>query len=85
MHIENNLFDNVIGTLMVIDGKKKDNLNACIDLMELGIRKVLHPIPINESDASVANKYKIPMACYTMSKHETLRFCNFLKHLKLPD
>ncbi|XP_020085892.1 uncharacterized protein LOC109708518 [Ananas comosus] len=85
MHIEKNLGDNIISTLMDNDGKSKDNLNARMDLMEMGIRKELYPIPIKASDTGIVSKYKIPAACYTMSKVERLSFCNFLKNLKLPD
>ena len=29
MHIENNVVNNIIGTLMNLDGKTNDNLKAC--------------------------------------------------------
>ena len=38
MHIEKNVVDNVIGTVLNMDGKTKDNLKARIDLEEMGIR-----------------------------------------------
>lgn len=44
MHIEKkNICDNVLGTLMNIDGKTKDSLNARLDLKEMEIRQELHP------------------------------------------
>ncbi|CAL9019513.1 unnamed protein product [Prunus brigantina] len=43
MHIEKNVFENVIGTMMSIDGKTKYSLNAPLDLQEMGIRKRYHP------------------------------------------
>ncbi|VVA40424.1 PREDICTED: transposase, partial [Prunus dulcis] len=43
MHIEKNVFENVIGTMMSIDGKTKDSLNARLDLQEMGIRQRYHP------------------------------------------
>ncbi|KAM2327827.1 hypothetical protein ACFXTH_014358 [Malus domestica] len=43
MHIEKNVFESVIGTMMSIDGKTKDSLNARLDLREMGIRERYHP------------------------------------------
>ncbi|XP_041001632.1 uncharacterized protein LOC121247331 [Juglans microcarpa x Juglans regia] len=42
MHIEKNICDNVLGTLLNIDGKTKDSANARRDLANLGLRKELH-------------------------------------------
>lgn len=67
MHIEKNLDNNVISTLMDNNRKCKDNLNVHIDLMKMGIRKELRPIPIKVSDIGIVYKCKIPTACYTMS------------------
>ncbi|XP_065853519.1 uncharacterized protein [Euphorbia lathyris] len=39
MHIEKNVFDNILGTLLSIAGKSKDHLNARLDLQDMGIRK----------------------------------------------
>ncbi len=41
MHIEKNICDNIIGTLLNIEGKTKDTLKSRIDLTHLGIRKDL--------------------------------------------
>ncbi|XP_074346425.1 uncharacterized protein LOC141685209 [Apium graveolens] len=41
MHIEKNVCDNIIGTLLDIEGKSKDNLKAHKDLQDLNIRKEL--------------------------------------------
>ncbi|XP_028094798.1 uncharacterized protein LOC114294835 [Camellia sinensis] len=43
MHIEKNMCDNVLWTILNVDGKGKDNLNARRDLQDMGIRKALHP------------------------------------------
>ena len=42
MHVEKNVCDNVIRTLLNIQGKTKDGLNTCQDLAEMGIRSQLH-------------------------------------------
>jgi len=43
MHVEKNMCDSVIGTLLNIQGKTKDGLNTRQYLTELGIRSQLHP------------------------------------------
>ena len=43
MHIEKNVCDNLIGTILNLDGKTKDNIKARLDLKEMGIRQELHP------------------------------------------
>ncbi|KAL8156692.1 hypothetical protein AgCh_001698 [Apium graveolens] len=43
MHIEKNICDSILGTLLNISGKTKDHVNARLDLQEMGIRKILHP------------------------------------------
>jgi len=43
MHVEKNVCDCVIGTLLNIQGKMKYGLNTRQDLAEMGIRAQLHP------------------------------------------
>ena len=43
MHVEKNVCDNLIGTLLNINGKTKDGLNARLDLIEMNIRGELAP------------------------------------------
>ena len=43
MHVEKNVCDSVIGTLLNIQGKTKDGLSTHQDLAEMGIRAQLHP------------------------------------------
>lgn len=54
IHIEENICDNLLGTLLNIDGKSKDSVKSRRDLMEIGIRHELHLIDL-------------PPACYTSS------------------
>ncbi|GJY04667.1 zinc finger, CCHC-type containing protein [Tanacetum coccineum] len=79
MHIEKNVCDNFIGTLLNLDGKTKDNENSRKDLMEMGIRHDLHLI--NRPN----KKPYMPPACYTMSSAEKSNFLQVLKNLKVPD
>ena len=43
MHIEKNVCDSIIGTLLNIKDKSKDGFNSRVDLIHLDIRKDLHP------------------------------------------
>jgi hypothetical protein len=38
MHIEKNVCENLLGTLLGIPGESKDNINARLDLADLNIR-----------------------------------------------
>ena len=78
IHIEKNVCDSVLGTLMNIPGKSKDNLNSRLDLKALGLRKDLHPI-------DKGDKVCLPNALYTMSNEEKRIFCEFLKNIKVLD
>ncbi|XP_012846911.1 PREDICTED: uncharacterized protein LOC105966882 [Erythranthe guttata] len=79
MHIEKNVCDNVLFTLLGVKGKTKDNLNARKDLQLLKIRSSLHPIPRRNG------ALYLPAASFTMSKHEKNIFCGVLKRLRPPD
>ncbi|XP_071695789.1 uncharacterized protein [Rutidosis leptorrhynchoides] len=79
MHTEKNVCDNVVGTLLNIDGKTKDHLKACRDLKAMGIRKELHPQNLPN------DKVYLPPACYSLSKNEKERFYEVLKGVKVPD
>jgi len=76
MHVEKNVFDNLIGTLLNINGKTEDGLNAHLDLIEMNIRGELAPIEMGK-------RTYLPPACYTMSKDEKISFCQCLKGVKV--
>ncbi|XP_012832641.1 PREDICTED: uncharacterized protein LOC105953517 [Erythranthe guttata] len=46
MHIEKNICDNVMGTILDIDGKTKDTEKARLDLEDMGVRSELHLKPV---------------------------------------
>ncbi|XP_024028761.1 uncharacterized protein LOC112093797 [Morus notabilis] len=75
MHIEKNICDNLVGTVLGIDSKSKDTKKARLGLQELNIRKELH----------LDGKGKKPPACFTLSTMERKAFCQFLKSVKFPD
>jgi len=60
MHVEKNVCDSLIGTLLNINGKTKDGLNARLDLIDMNIRGELAPIEMGK-------RTYLPSACYTMS------------------
>lgn len=77
MHVEKNVCDSVIGTLLNIKGKTKDCIKSRLDLREMGIREQLHPV------ARGKGTY-LPPACHTMSKKEKIIFCECLRGIKGP-
>ncbi|RVX01357.1 hypothetical protein CK203_031234 [Vitis vinifera] len=78
MHVEKNVCDSVVGTLLNIVGKTKDTNKARLDLADMNIRKELH-LQIQ------GNKLVKPHACYTLTVEVRKEFCKFLKSVKFPD
>ncbi len=78
MHIEKNVVVNIIGTILDIKGKTKDNINARLDLEEMGLRSDLHPVRSNP------NKPLLPPACFTMSNKQKDDFLAVLVNVKMP-
>ncbi|KAL0294732.1 UNVERIFIED_CONTAM: hypothetical protein Sradi_6871300 [Sesamum radiatum] len=79
MHIEKNVCENVLFTLLDVKGKTKDNINARKDLQVMNIRSSLHPIP------RPSGGYYLPASSFTMSTIEKKMFCGVLKNLRPPD
>ena len=80
MHIEKNIVDSILGTLLDISGKTKDHAKARYDLKDMGIRKNLHP-----QDTEDSKRTKFTKACFSMTNGEKSIFCGVLKTAKLPD
>ncbi|XP_042958053.1 uncharacterized protein LOC122293566 [Carya illinoinensis] len=78
MHIEKNISENILGTLMNIPGKTKDNINSRRDLEILGFRKELHLKREGE-------RVTMPHAAYTLHGDERNKFCAWLAEVKYPD
>jgi len=68
--------DSLIGTLINIKGKTKDDLKCCQNLVGMGIRQQLHPV-------SQGHRMYLPPTCHTMSTTEKKAFCHFLKNVKV--
>ncbi|KAK7395527.1 hypothetical protein VNO78_16086 [Psophocarpus tetragonolobus] len=77
MHVEKNVCDSLIGTLLNIKGKTKDRLKARQDLVELGIRPQLHP-------KSIGKQTYLPPTCHNLSTKEETSFCQCLRGVKVP-
>ena len=75
MHIEKNVCDNVLFTLLNDASRTKDHVAARKDLQSLGIRKELWP---NENG-------KCPAALYSMTKEEKTLMLQTLHDITVPD
>jgi hypothetical protein len=78
MHVQKNVFESIIGTLLDIKGKTKEGLNSRVDMVNLGIQKKLHPV-LQEN-----GKYHLPAASYNLNVDEKQAMCVWLKNLRVP-
>ena len=77
MHIEKNICDSIIDTLLNIEGKAKDTLKSRIDLTHLGIRK----------DLQVEDEGKprdMAPDVYVLEKVKRKQFCEVLSRVRFP-
>ena len=79
MHIEKNVVNNIIDTLLNLDGKTKDNLKARQDLKDMGIRSKFHLENVRNDQTCM------PHACYHMNASENDGFLQVLKGVRVPD
>ena len=78
MHIEKNVCESILGTLLNIPDKTKDGFAARKDLEEMNLRNNLAPI-------DQENRTYLPPACYTLSKVEKEQICKTLADIKVPE
>jgi hypothetical protein len=78
MHVQKNVFESIIGTLLDIKGKTKEMLNSRMDLVNLGIKKELHHV-LQEN-----GKYYLLAASYNLNVDEKHAMCVWLKNLNVP-
>jgi hypothetical protein len=78
MHIEKNICDSLMATILNILRKTKDTIKARLDLKYLGIKKELQFRETGDS-------YQMPHARYILSKEQKEAFCDFLQEVKFPD
>ena len=82
MHIEKNVFDNLIGTLLDIDSKTKDGLNARLDLAEIGENGIQHNLhPVVDDNGKIV----LPDAPFTMSRKQQEILCSVMHNIRTSD
>ena len=81
MHIEKYVVNNIISTLLNLDGKKNDNLKARArqDLKDMGIRSEIHLEKVGNDQTCM------PHAYYHMNASENDGFLQVLKDVRVPD
>ena len=77
MYIEKNIVDNIIDTLMNLDGKTKNNLKARQDSKDMGIRSELHLKKVRNDQKRMSH------ACYHMNASENDGFLHVLKDVRV--
>ncbi|XP_056689286.1 uncharacterized protein [Spinacia oleracea] len=77
MHIEKNIFDNIIGTLLDIPLKTKDHVSARRDLEVLKIMPELQPIGEGDDE-------EIPRSRFWLTLEKKRLFCRIIKNAKIP-
>ncbi|KAM3217434.1 hypothetical protein P3L10_026877 [Capsicum annuum] len=75
MHIEKNVFDNFIYTLLNDKEKSKDHAKARRDLQDMGIRRDLW---VDEND-------ECKLAAFAIPKNKKVAFLKTLKNISVPD
>ncbi|GJV53955.1 hypothetical protein Tco_1449696 [Tanacetum coccineum] len=78
MHIEKNVLESILNTLLMND-KSKDTAKARQDLKILGIRSGLW---LGQNKNGKCSK---PQAAYSFKPEDRKKFCQFIKGVKLPD
>ncbi|GKA56574.1 zinc finger, PHD-type containing protein [Tanacetum coccineum] len=78
MHIEKNVLEAILNTLLMND-KSKDTAKARQDLKKLGIRSGLW---LGQTKNGKCSK---PQAAYSFTLENRKKFCQFIKGVKLPD
>ncbi|GJV98177.1 putative transposon, En/Spm-like protein [Tanacetum coccineum] len=77
MHVEKNVVESLVGTLLNVSGKMKDGVNARLDLAELGVKPKL--FAMQEEDKTTQ-----PPAGYTLTNAKKDIFCEMLYNIRVP-
>ncbi|CAL8084900.1 unnamed protein product [Prunus armeniaca] len=78
MHVEKNVFDTLVGTILDIEGKTKDTIKARLDLERMGIRRGLWMNRDND-------KARRDLAFFSMKPNDKKKFLKFVSSVKFPD
>ena len=79
MHIEKYVVNNIIGTLLNLNGKTNNNLKACQNLKDMSIRSEIHLEKVGN------NQTRMPHTYYHMNANENDGFLQVLKDVRVPD
>jgi hypothetical protein len=79
MHTEKNVVDNILDTLLNMNGKTNDNLKARQNLRKMNLRPELHPFAVKNG------KTLLPAICFTMTKKEKTDFLQVLQDVTVAD
>lgn len=77
MHIEKNVCDSLVGTLLNLKHKSKDSEASRLDMMEMGVRTDLAP------EVGEKRTY-LPPSSFTLTKAEKRKVLKSLSSMKLP-
>ncbi|KAI5334530.1 hypothetical protein L3X38_024663 [Prunus dulcis] len=78
MHIEKNVCDSIIGTLLEIPGKNKDGIAARLDLLNMGVKTDLQP-------EYGERRTRLPPGPWNLSRAENREVCNSFYGMKVPE
>ncbi|CAL8083310.1 unnamed protein product [Prunus armeniaca] len=78
MHVEKNVFDTLVGTILDIEDKTKDTIKACLDLERMGIRRGLW---MNKD----SDKARRDLEFFSMKPNDNKEFLKFVSSVKFPD
>ncbi|GKA42740.1 putative reverse transcriptase domain-containing protein, partial [Tanacetum coccineum] len=76
MHVEKNVCESLVGTLLNVPGKTKDEMNARLDMADLGIKPELFA-------RQEEGKTTLPPAGYTLMNAEKDIFCETLSNIRV--
>ncbi|KAI5339327.1 hypothetical protein L3X38_018599 [Prunus dulcis] len=77
MHIEKNVCDSIIGTLLEIPGKNKDGIAAWLDLLNMGVKTDLQP-------EYGQRRTCLPPGPWNLSRAKKKAVCNSFYGMKVP-
>ncbi|CAL2237917.1 unnamed protein product [Prunus armeniaca] len=78
MHIEKNVCDSIIGTLLEIPGKNKYGIAARLDLLNMGVKIDLQP-------EYGERRTRLPPGPWNLSRAEKREVCNSFYGMKVPE
>ncbi|RVW37618.1 PH, RCC1 and FYVE domains-containing protein 1 [Vitis vinifera] len=83
MHIEKNVCESIIGTLLNIPGKMKDGLNSRLDLLEMGLRCELGPSKVVDVSALDKLQNDLVVTLCLLEKYFPPSFFDIMLHLTI--